>query len=40
MVYDDGTPKGMKQVLEERGINTACMVAEDMETVLSWYDDF
>ena len=40
MVYDDGTPKGMKQVLEERGINTARMVAEDMRTVLSWHDDF
>ena len=39
MVYDDGTPKGMKQVLEERGINTARMVAEDMRTVLSWHDD-
>ena len=40
MVYDDGTPKGMKQVLEERGINTARMVAEDIRTVLSWHDDF
>ena len=40
MVYDDGTPKGMKQVLEEKGINTARMVAEDMRTVLSWHDDF
>ena len=37
---NDGTPKGMKQVLEERGINTTRMVAEDMRTVLSWHNDF
>ena len=40
MVFSDGTPKGMKEVLEERGINTSRMVAEDMRTVLSWHDDF
>ena len=39
MIFDDGTPKGMKQVLEESGINTALMVAEDMRTVLSWHDE-
>ena len=36
MVLDDGTPKGLKMVLEERVINTSRMVAEDMRTVLSW----
>ena len=40
MVFEDGTPKGMKQILEERGINTTRMVADDMRTVLLWYDDF
>ncbi len=30
----------MNKVLEERGINTACMLAEDMQTVLSFHDDF
>ena len=40
MIFDDGTPKGMKRVLEERGINTARMLAEDMRTVLSWHNDF
>ena len=40
MIFDDGTPKGMKRVLEERGINTSRMVGEDMRTVLSWHDDF
>ena len=39
MTFDDETPKGMKQVLEESGINTTCTVAEDMRTVLSWHDD-
>ena len=29
-----------KQVLEEGGMNTTRMVAEDMRTVLSWHDDF
>ena len=30
MVFRDGTPKGMKQVLEERGVNTKRMKAERM----------
>ena len=29
MVMDDGTLKGIKLVLEERGINTICMDADD-----------
>ena len=28
MVFSDGTPKGMKRVLEERGVNTKGMKAE------------
>lgn len=30
LVDEDGVPKGMKQVLRERGINTEQMVADDM----------
>ena len=30
----------MKQVLEERGINTTRIVAENMRTVLLWHDNF
>lgn len=33
-------PKGMRQVLKERGINTKQMEAEDMHTVLSNHKDF
>ena len=40
MVLDDGTPKGMKMVLEERGINTSNMNADDMRVVLANHDDF
>ena len=40
MVLADGTPKGMKMILEERGINTSSMKADDMRTVLSFHDDF
>jgi len=40
MVDDKGVPKGMKKVLEERGINTSRMKADDMRTVLSFHDDF
>ena len=40
MVMPDGTPKGIKMVLEERGINTARMKADDMRVVLSFHDDF
>ena len=32
MTLADGTPKGMKVVLEERGINTAILKADDMRT--------
>ena len=40
MVRDDGVAKGMKAVLEERGVNTERMKAEDMRMVLSFHDDF
>ena len=33
-------PKSMKAVLEERGVNTERMKADDMRTVLSFHDDF
>ena len=37
MVFEDGTPKGINQVLEERDNNTTHVVAEDM-IALSWHD--
>ena len=39
-VLADGTPKGMKTILEERAINISSMKADDMQTVLSFHDDF
>ena len=40
MVLPDGQPKGMKMILEERGIDTAKMKAADMRLVLSGHRDF
>ena len=40
MVLSDGTPKGMKIVLEERGVNTRNMKAEDMRIALQDMHDF
>ena len=40
MVHPDGTAKGLKTILAERGINTATMKANDMRVVLSNHDDF
>ena len=40
MVFDDGTPKGMKQVLLERGVNTTKMKAEQMREILQNMPDF
>lgn len=40
MVFDSGIAKGMKQVLEERGINTTTLVADDMRTILKNHADF
>ena len=35
-----GVPKGMKLILEERGINTTKLVADDMRKILSQHEDF
>ena len=40
MVNSDGSAKGLKTILAERGINTVRMKADDMRTVLSNHDDF
>ena len=40
MVYRDGTPKGMKAVLEERGVDTRNMKAPDMREKLKSNPDF
>lgn len=40
LVDDDGVPKRMKKILEERGINTSSMKTDDMRTVISFHDDF
>ena len=40
MVFDNGTPKGMKQVLFERGINTTKMKADEMREILQNMPDF
>ncbi len=40
LVFNLGVPKGMKQVLEERGIFTETLVAEDMRKILKNHADF
>ena len=40
MVFPDGTPKGKKCVLEERGVNTSSMNAAKMRECLSGHPDF
>ena len=40
LVDSNGVPKGMKQVLNERGINTATLKANDMREILSNHSDF
>ncbi len=40
MVLPDGQPKGMKLVLEERGVNTRGMNAAKMREELNKFDDF
>ena len=39
-VTDDGSGKGLRTILNEQGINTANMWADDMRVVLSNHDDF
>ena len=36
----DGRPKGLRMVLEERGVNTHKLVKELMIEILSPHDDF
>ena len=40
MVLPDGSAKGLRTILEERGINTATLKADDMRTILSNHGDF
>ena len=40
MVLPDGRPKGMKKVLEERGVDTENMKVSDMRLILGGHDDF
>ena len=40
MVNDNGSAKGLRTILRERGINTINMKADDMRTVLSFHEDF
>ena len=40
MVLPDGSPKGLKMVLEERGVDVRKMKKEDIVAKLSTFDDF
>ena len=40
MVLPDGRPKGLKMVLQERGVDTKGINAEKMRQTLSKYPDF
>ena len=40
MVFPDGTPKRMKQVLEERGVNVSKVKPDDMREKLQSMHDF
>ena len=40
MVDEHGIPKGMKTILEERGVNTLGMRAKEMRTLLKTFPDF
>ena len=40
MVLGDGRPKGMKLVLQERGINTDHMKAADIQLIFGNHEDF
>ena len=40
MNFSDGSPKGMKRVLLECGIDTSGMKGDDMKRILSQYYDF
>ena len=40
MVNSDGTAKGLRTILAERGINSRTLLADDMRTLLSHHEDF
>ena len=40
MVLPDGRPKGMKLILQERGVNTKGMKDADMRAALESHEDF
>ena len=40
MVNEDSSAKGLCTILNEWGINTQTMKADDMRTVLPFYEDF
>ena len=40
MVFHDGQAKGLKVVLEERGIDTSRLKADEMRLRLSSFEDF
>ena len=40
LVDSAGVPKGMKRILEERGINTQTLKGDDMRVILANHEDF
>ena len=40
MVDDTGTPKGMRKILEERGVDTGSMRLKEMRDLLKTFPDF
>jgi len=40
MVFSNGTPKGMKEVLHERGVNVTKMKGDEMREILQNMYDF
>ena len=40
MVLPDESAKGLRKILQQRGINTATLKADDMRVILSNHDDF
>ena len=40
MVKGDGSAKGLRTILQERGINVGTLKADDMRTILANHEDF